>query len=88
MNKFLDQRSPEEIRAYKKQQRAKLIYAVKKGKITRPKVCPNCGSDKYRIEGHHDDHTKPLEVEWLCQPCHLKLKHPERLDMQKKVAVV
>lgn len=32
--------------------------------------CKNCGSTK--SQAHHTDYTKPLEVEWLCFPCHRK----------------
>ena len=37
--------------------------AVKNGKITRVEECSECGS-REKIEGHHDDYTKPLEVRW------------------------
>jgi len=49
--------------------------AVKKGVLV-PEPCETCGdnpkgSDGRRmVQGHHDDYTKPLEVRWLCQPCH------------------
>jgi len=49
--------------------------AIKAGKLSKPTECPRCGNSKNRIEGHHKDYSKPLEVEWLCQPCHLK-EHP------------
>lgn len=44
-------------------------YAIKAGKLTKPNCCQSCGIDK-RLHGHHDDYTKPLEVLWLCVPCH------------------
>lgn len=44
-----------------------LHYAVRKGKITR-RPCEKCGAPK--TQAHHADYAKPLEVKWLCQPCH------------------
>ena len=44
--------------------------ALKSGFLVKPKKCGNCGAEKERIEGHHDDYAKPLEVRWLCPKCH------------------
>lgn len=33
--------------------------------------CRDCGSNN--SQKHHDDYSKPLEVIWLCRPCHLKI---------------
>lgn len=60
--------------ADKKAARAALQGAVKAGRIARPSHCPQCGNDKH-VEAHHDDYTKPLDVEWLCRKCHRK-HHP------------
>ncbi len=50
-----------------------LYRAVRDGKIARPNACSNCGAS-VKPEGHHPDHSKPLEVVWLCRACH-KLIH-------------
>lgn len=54
----------------KEQARITLRDAVKSGKITRPKSCSKCGNEHTRIEAHHHDYSKPLDVIWLCMPCH------------------
>lgn len=50
--------------------RAKVRYAVKTGRIVKPEKCEVCGKRYKRIEGHHPDYSKPLEVIWLCTGCH------------------
>ncbi len=39
-----------------------------------PKPCEICGAEK-NVEMHHDDHSKPLEVRWICCHCHRALTH-------------
>ena len=43
--------------------------AVKRGDMTKPLLCETC-SEQRPLHGHHDDYSKPLEVRWLCSPCH------------------
>jgi hypothetical protein len=55
--------------------------AIRDGKIVREDVCSVCKSN-YKVEGHHDDYTKPLEVRWLCESCH-KQWHREHKPIYK-----
>lgn len=57
-------RYPEKARA-----RNAVAYALRHGTLVRPDTCGRCGV-KGDIEASHDDYAKPLEVEWLCRPCH------------------
>ena len=43
--------------------------AVRDGRLVRPSSCSECSST-YKVEAHHDDYSKPLDVRWLCEPCH------------------
>jgi len=53
-----------------------LTRALRRGAIVR-QSCERCGVD--RVEGHHDDYSKPLEVRWLCKRHHLAA-HGGRLE--------
>lgn len=43
---------------------------VRRGKIIKPNICSICNCEAKRIEGHHADYSKPLEVIWVCNQCH------------------
>lgn len=49
--------------------------AIAAGVMQRPRVCSGCGcsDSEHRIEAHHHDYTRPLDVIWLCTPCHRRL---------------
>ena len=51
--------------------------AIKRGMLTRPKHCNDCGLESY-CEAHHESYDKPLNVMWLCRKCH------EQRDAQLK----
>lgn len=54
--------SPEKIKA-----RNATGNAVKAGRL----VKEPCHCREIRVEGHHEDYDKPLEVIWLCKRCHM-----------------
>lgn len=43
--------------------------AIRNGELTRSLTCDACGLIR-ATWAHHDDYAKPLEVRWLCKPCH------------------
>lgn len=63
--------------------RAATQYAIKSGKLSRPKACSKCGRDQMRIAAHHEDYSKPLDVLWLCHWCHY-YRHEELRQQQKE----
>ncbi len=48
---------------------AKARRAVKLGKIIKPNYCQICG-DEAKLQNHHHDYSKPLEVIFVCRMCH------------------
>jgi len=64
------QRHPE-----KKKCREITYCAIKKGDLIR-KPCEKCGNKK--VQAHHDDYSKPMDVRWLCVKCHNEHHRIER----------
>ena len=58
--------------------RLKVRNALRNGSLIK-KPCEICG--ELKVEAHHDDYSKPLEVIWLC-----KRHHQERNLLQKEGA--
>jgi predicted HTH domain antitoxin len=51
--------------------------AIERGVLVRPDKCDTCAGSgagfrdgRHSIQAHHCDYNKPLDVMWLCQPCH------------------
>jgi len=59
---------------FRKRANAKLNYHVKRGNIFKPELCSICG-EKKRVESHHHDYEKPLDVIWVCRKCHVSIHH-------------
>lgn len=57
--------------------RSAVRRAVVSGVLVRPAACSKCGESRHRRDGitaiqghHHNGYGNPLEVLWLCPPCH------------------
>jgi len=53
----------------KERARILLREAVRAGRILKPEYCQTCGGAG-RLQGHHDDYSRPYAVDWLCSGCH------------------
>jgi hypothetical protein len=74
---------PEKIRA-----RMAVKGAIRSGRLIKPDTCGYCHyvvEDLTRLHGHHEDYSKPLEVEWLCQNCHEAL-HADEMALAYRAA--
>jgi hypothetical protein len=54
---------------------ADVSRAIKRGDLVRQLACENCDAEG-RIEAHHDDYSRRLDVKWLCVMCH-RARHKE-----------
>lgn len=54
-----------------------LSRAVRGGKVAKL-PCAFCGATE-GLEAHHHDYSKPLDVTWLCRPCHRRFHALERM---------
>lgn len=43
--------------------------ALRDGRLFKTSECESC-NDETTLHGHHCDYNKPLDVMWLCDPCH------------------
>ena len=57
--------------------RRAVARALRSGKLSKSK-CAFCGSGE-RLEAHHHDYSKPLDVTWLCSGCHARFHALERM---------
>ena len=60
------QNEPEKYRA-----RTAVGNALRDGRLLK-KPCFFCASED-RLQAHHEDYSRPLDVTWLCSSCHGKL---------------
>ena len=69
------QRKPE-VRAKYKARNA-VATAIRNGSMVRPMECSSCGATE-KLQAHHSDYSRPLDVTWVCRSCHSK-HHSNRL---------
>ncbi len=62
------QRHPEKRRAH-----GIISQRVARGKLIKPQNCQMCQVFSLKLEGHHEDYSKPLDVMWLCRTCHKRI---------------
>lgn len=69
----------------REERRAHIIAgnAISAGKL-KPRPCERCG-DAVGVQAHHEDYSKPLDVTWLCPPCHGQ-RHREINEERRKCA--
>jgi hypothetical protein len=64
----------------KAQARNAVREAIRYGRLVKPDHCEDCDAyvlDPIDLHAHHEDYSKPLDVRWLCRPCHVGVHHPE-----------
>lgn len=54
--------------------------ALRSGRLVR-QPCERCGATE-RVEAHHEDYSRPLDVNWLCKDCHAQ-RHIERREQER-----
>ena len=47
--------------------RSAVYYAIKTGRL----IKEPCFCGEVKVQAHHDDYSKPLDVEWLCSKHHI-----------------
>jgi hypothetical protein len=72
---YLEKKRKTQFSAYWKDKtkflaRRRVRIAIENGSLIRPDKCERCYLPG-KIHGHHEDYSKPLEVMWLCEPCHI-----------------
>ncbi len=63
---------------YKPAAKDKARDAFVAGKIQKPLFCEICGR-KGKLEKHHPDYNKPLEVVWVDRACHSQLHRSHKI---------
>lgn len=70
-----------EVQRFKDRARAYANAYKRRGKIA---ACPceKCGSARSQM--HHENYNDPLDVIWLCRPCHLRLHKAAKVERERE----
>jgi hypothetical protein len=68
-----NRRNPE-----KREAQVAVGHAIRDGRLSK-EPCEKCGDSK--VQGHHDDYSKPLDVRWLC-PTHHAEHHVQQRGLE------
>jgi ribosomal protein S27AE len=73
------------VAAHKFERRAQAVVAnaIRSGRIVRPDTCSKCGATG-KIDAHHEDYSKPLDVTWVCKKCHGETWTKERKKLKPR----
>lgn len=67
-----------EMAAFKRRVRRITEDYVRRGVLIK-QPCEKCGTNE-KVETHHDDYNKPMEVRWLCRKHHLEHHKEHKLN--------
>lgn len=67
-SQLVQQKAARALHPEKFKARSAVSNAIRSGRLVR-RPCRGCGSTS-KVEGHHPDYSKPLDVVWLCDACH------------------
>ena len=48
----------------------KVGSAIKNGSLNKPSCCAVCKELNAKLDAHHCDYDKPLDIIWMCHKCH------------------
>ena len=71
-------RNPEKVLAHQY-----VMWALRLGVLKKPNNCEKCGLN-IKLEAHHKDYSKQLDVMWLCRICHAH-EHGKLLDKDSRI---
>lgn len=90
-NRFKTETRKEKIKEYQRKRRrihkvkcraVTLVQQALQNGILKKKPCVHCGANK-KIEAHHRDYNKPLDVVWCCFKCHREIEHGQMVFQRK-----